>query len=240
MSYSPELSPIDYSDDDKDIVNTTVAQPTIKLKLKLNPYPSSAASDDKKKKKHKKKHKRKHKKSKHADREEEYHSYPAEEDDDEDDNDVEGEGALNYHRPHAHVGGKRPFAMLQQQHQQQQQHSYDGEQSEDSDAESYHPTDTKKSKREALYTSSHGHQQPVKTEDHSTQRRPSITTKQGRRSSSMKSNTPTNGEKPKKRGRPTNKAKAAAIIAQMPPKVPEVHRKDMKSILLKVLDTVQK
>ncbi|CAO3612593.1 unnamed protein product [Mucor hiemalis] len=130
--------------------------------------------------------------------------------------------------------------MLQQQHQQQQQHSYVGEQSEDSDAESYHPTDTKKSKREALCTLSHGHQQPVKTEDHSTQRRPSITTKQGRRSSSMKSNTPTNGEKPKKRGRPTNKAKAAAIIAQMPPKVPEVHRKDMKSILLKVLDTVQK
>jgi hypothetical protein len=56
----------------------------------------------------------------------------------------------------------------------------------------------------------------------------------------MKSNTTINGEKPKKRGRPTNKAKAAAVIAQLPPKVPEVHKKDTKSILLKVLDTVQK
>lgn len=248
MSYSPELSPTGYSDEDRDIVSTTVAQPTIKLKLKLNPYPSSTsatASDDKKKRKHKKKHKRKHKKSKHTDRDEEYHSYPVEEEDDEDDDDVEGEGTLNYHRPHAHVGGKRPFAMLQQQQQhqhQQQSQDYDNEHSDDSDTESYHPTDTKKSKREALYNSNHAPLHPVKAEDTSSQRRPSTTTtNKGRRSSSMKSNTTAaNGEKPKKRGRPTNKAKAAAIIAQMAPKVPEVHKKDMKSILLKALDTIQK
>lgn len=200
MSYSPELSPIDYSEDEKE----PVAPPTIKLKLKLNPYPAAAAAaaEDKKKKKHKKKHK-KHKKSKRSDREEEEEPV--------------------YHR---HVGGKRPFAMLQQQQQQQPE----------SDNESYHPTDTKKTKYEpTIYEYD---QQPLEsTNQQQQQQRTSI--KQERRTSSMKS-TSTNGEKPKKRGRPTNKAKAAAIIAQLPPKVPETPKKDMKSIFLKLLDTVQK
>ncbi|GAA5801559.1 hypothetical protein HPULCUR_007007 [Helicostylum pulchrum] len=210
MSYSPELSPIDYSEDEKE----PVAPPTIKLKLKLNPYPAAAvaaAAEDKKKKKHKKKHK-KHKKSKRSDREEE-------------------EEEPVYHR---HVGGKRPFAMLQQQNQQQPQQP-------ESDNESYHPTDTKKTKYEpTIYEYD---QQPLEStsqqqqQQNTQQQRASI--KQERRTSSMKS-TSTNGEKPKKRGRPTNKAKAAAIIAQLPPKVPETPKKDMKSIFLKLLDTVQK
>lgn len=206
MSYSPELSPIDYSEDEKE----PVAPPTIKLKLKLNPYPPPP--EDKKKKKHKKKHK-KHKKSKRSDREED--DQPADED-------------VVYHRPQ--LGGKRPFAMLQQQHQQQQQQQQPQE--EESDNESYHPTDTKKTKYEP--TSYDYDQQPL---EHTTPQRTS--TKQERRTSSMKS-TSTLGEKPKKRGRPTNKAKAAAIIAQLPPKVPETPKKDMKSIFLKLLDTVQK
>ncbi|OBZ89628.1 Bromodomain and PHD finger-containing protein 3 [Choanephora cucurbitarum] len=223
MSYSPELSPIAYSDEE-DRSPTAPAPPTIKLKLKLNPYPSVE-----KKKKHKKKHKRKHKKSKEyapEDSQEEEESEPA----------------------RSHIGGKRPFALMQQQQYYQQDDDEDeeedrpaaynqeedmDEESEESEQESYHPTDTKKAKHKH-----HNYDEPSETLPQPTATGRKLS-KQGRRpSSTSKSLAP--GEKPKKRGRPTNKAKAAALIAALPPKIPEQPKKDVKSVLTKLLDNIEK
>ncbi|KAI8973890.1 hypothetical protein BDB01DRAFT_749405 [Pilobolus umbonatus] len=225
MSLSPELSPVeyDYSSDDK--LNHSHALPTIKLKLKLNPYPhSSISSDDRRKRKHKKKHKKKHKRARLEGEEE--------------------EEEISHHIP---VGGKRPFAMLNtaipediKTEQEDFSHSFqstfqeeedrDDYESNDYDIDStYHPTDINSV-------------QPIMTTEDINSIKPSIETKprtsnKGRRPSSKASIPP--AEKPKKRGRPTNKAKAAAI-ALLQSKQPDTPRRDLKSILGRLLENIQK
>lgn len=98
---------------------------------------------------------------------------------------------------HPPVGGKRPFALLQQKQRNEDQ--------VDSDFEMKKPK---------------FNQQQLK-------------------SNKVKKGLLPNGEKPKKRGRPTNKAKAAALAAAMP-KVQDTLKKDAKSLFIKLLDNIQK
>ncbi|EIE77340.1 hypothetical protein G6F46_004845 [Rhizopus delemar] len=219
MSYSPELS--DYYSEEEEKTIQPVSTPTIKLKLKLNPSPSTASTE--KKQKHKKKHKKKHRKIESEEEEDDYVEEPA---------------------VHPTAGGKRPYALIQQQ-KQYQQHSEDIEDNDDDDSEIYHPTDVKRSKRESFESEEeeeyYSSKQPVFIPPAQPQgprlgRPPKQKT---RRSSSTKSSTSA-AEKPKKRGRPTNKAKAAALLAQLPPKIPENPKRDLKTILSKLLDNLQK
>ncbi|KAI8991201.1 hypothetical protein BDF20DRAFT_843260 [Mycotypha africana] len=115
----------------------------------------------------------------------------------------------------------------------------------------YHPTDTKRSstiiskasrKNSFVSTSSVTTAERI-VEQKKPLGRPPKSQHQQRRSSSLKGNGTT--EKPKKRGRPTNKAKAAAqaAMSHMAAKSNNVdgpQRKDVKAILLKLLDNIQK
>ncbi|CEI93023.1 hypothetical protein RMCBS344292_07268 [Rhizopus microsporus] len=232
MSYSPELS--DYNSEEEKTVHP-VSTPTIKLKLKLNPSASSSSTaihTTDKKQKQKKKQKKKHKKIQ----------------DDYKYQDEEYEESSNYHPS---MGGKRPYALLQHNQQQQQQQQFDDDNDDDDDSEIYHPTDTKRSKiqsyesdddeDEEYYSSKQSVSTPLTIQQQ--QLPPPPPQQQGprlgrppkqktRRSSSVKSNTSAT-DKPKKRGRPTNKAKAAALLAQLPPKIPENPKRDLKAILTK-------
>ncbi|CAO3701111.1 unnamed protein product [Rhizopus microsporus] len=237
MSYSPELS--DYNSEEEKTVHP-VSTPTIKLKLKLNPSASSSSTSihtADKKQKQKKKQKKKHKKIQ----------------DDYEYQDEEYEELSNYHPS---MGGKRPYALLQHNQQQQQ---FDDDNDDDDDSEIYHPTDTKRSKiqsyesdneEEEYYSSKQSVSTPLTFQQQQQQLPPPPPQQQGprlgrppkqktRRSSSVKSNTSAT-DKPKKRGRPTNKAKAAALLAQLPPKIPENPKRDLKAILTKLLDNLQK
>ncbi|CAO3694188.1 unnamed protein product [Rhizopus stolonifer] len=115
---------------------------------------------------------------------------------------------------HPTLGGKRPYASLQ---------------------ESYHPTDTNQLETESFESEDEYDYQLSK--EHIPQLTPRLGRPPKRRSSSMKSNS---SDKPKKRGRPTNKAKAAALLAQLPPKIPENPKRDLKTILTKLLENLQK
>ncbi|CAO3679957.1 unnamed protein product [Rhizopus stolonifer] len=200
MSYSPELSEY-YSEEEKTV--QPVSTPTIKLKLKLNSSASPSPFSTEKKQKQKKKHKKKHSKVKLEDHSNDYSS-----------------NFRNEHTVHPMAGGKRPYALIQEQQEMRNEYEDDNDNEDDDNdnySESYHPTDTNKPKLESFYTQ-------LDYPDHQGPRLGRPPKEKTRRSSSTKSGSSAT-EKPKKRGRPTNKAKAA---------------RDLKAILAKLLDNLQK
>ncbi|KAG1473903.1 hypothetical protein G6F56_000679 [Rhizopus delemar] len=235
MSYSPELSEY-YSEEEKTV--QPVSTPTIKLKLKLNPSASSSSFPTEKKQKQKKKHKKKHSKVKLEDHNNDYSS-----------------NFKNEHTVHPMAGGKRPYALIQEQQEMHNEYEDDDDNEDDDDdnySESYHPTDTNKPKPESFYSEDDDndyqhYKQPrflspsaqLDYPDYQGPRLGRPPKEKTRRSSSTKSGSSAT-EKPKKRGRPTNKAKAAALLAQIPPKIPENPKRDLKAILTKLLDNLQK
>ncbi|KAI9258559.1 hypothetical protein BY458DRAFT_492111 [Sporodiniella umbellata] len=239
MSYSPEFSEY-YSEEEEKPVRS-VSTPTIKLKIKLNTANLSNSLSTEKKQKSKKKHRKKYKSENH--------------------NEKDHYVIDNYaHTGYSTTGGKRPYALINQEIQPQATQEWHNESGNDDDnddgeldgfSDSYHPTDTKKSGYESFYSEEeddsyqklkkpkHASSAQLNLIDHQDSNLNKIPKEKIRRSSSIKPPYSAT-EKPKKRGRPTNKAKAAALLAQLPPKVLENPKRDLKAILNKLLDNLQK
>ncbi|KAI9249038.1 hypothetical protein BY458DRAFT_525889 [Sporodiniella umbellata] len=122
---------------------------------------------------------------------------------------------------HVITGGKRPYAFVDREEE-----------------ESFHPTDLAQGNLDS-FESEEEYEDPSESIPPQTPRLGRPPKQKLRRSSSVKSGSSVS-EKPKKRGRPTNKAKAAALLAQLPPKIPENPKRDLKAVLAKLLDNLQK
>ncbi|KAI8093489.1 uncharacterized protein BX664DRAFT_278497 [Halteromyces radiatus] len=233
MSASPETSPFDQNLSElSDNEHSTPSVPRIKLKIRLNPIPSPSDfdQDENTTRKHKRKKKRSHKKHKHK------HS--------EGENQQHDKYAEYQHMP---VGGKRPFAMLQQQ-QSYTQGDDNMDEDEVDELDTYHPTDvtTAAKKSKSNRTSS----KPASTKSSKTAKS-KTKSKTGKRSTKD-----TKTVKPsKKRGRPTKKAQArAASLSSNAPALStqqqhhyhgtqtgsKDHKKDLKSTCLKLWETLSK
>ncbi|KAI9023607.1 hypothetical protein CLU79DRAFT_749291 [Phycomyces nitens] len=237
-------------------------QAPLKIKLRLNPSTPLVQPDDEKsrKKKHKKKksHK-KHKRSKHQietegddsvdvdDYDHKYHKESEQvniDDDEEDSNKNDSPQEQPYHAP---VGGKRPFAMLQTETIK--------EEPDASDNGDYYPQTDSKRSRYTEDQKDYYSQDSEEMSQRSSQRNerkpsdayvtyhPADTSKynrnsiqQSNESQSQEFSQSFNKAEAKKRGRPLK----SKTVVLPPQKVQEQPKKDLKTVCLKLLETLEK
>ncbi|ORY96241.1 hypothetical protein BCR43DRAFT_491328 [Syncephalastrum racemosum] len=241
--------------------SSSSSAPRIKLKLRLNPSASSAHNagsqdnmdpeddaDHKRKKKHKKK--KSHKKHKKDNQRRESEQLNIDDEEDNNSNNHHHHASHNHtrhsHANHVPVGGKRPFAMIKADEADDfdEASSMDGgsisttsrresvlpdtfTEADTEDDDTSHFGDTPKDQRwdehqAAVHPADAGSHLPRPSQTHS--------------HTSQKKDQQQPQQKPKKRGRPAkNKAPP-----KPEPKAPEPVRKDLKTICIRLLDTLEK